>query len=450
MVDENRIHPPKGMRDWSPREVRLRQQLMDVIARTYRLYGYSPVDTPALENLEVLLGKGGGENEKLLFKVLKRGGDLQRAQAGDLADLGLRFDLTVPLARYVAVHLNDLPKVFRCYRMAPVWRADKPQRGRFREFYQCDIDVVGADSDAYEVEILTASERTLNALGLGEVRLRLSDKRLLTHVLRALGVEGEKTAGVCICLDKLDKKPIEDVMQEVRDLMGDSDSFHKLRDWVAEMKGGEAERLVPAEFLQFLHSQDMELKGILDHLWSIVETCRQINPKSRVEFDPLLVRGMDYYTGPVFEAGIEGVPFSLGGGGRYDGLIGLFAGRAIPAVGFSIGFERILTLLMEASGEASGDRHKVFLARTGQGDAEIHRMAEWLRCEGIPVEASYLKEGLGQQMKAAEASGAGYAVRGFDSERKVLMVRRLSDRQDTEMTLEQLRKALGLPGSGPS
>jgi histidyl-tRNA synthetase len=442
MVDENRIHPPKGMRDWNPREALVRQRLMESIARSYRLYGFSPIGTPALENLEVLLGKGGGENEKLLFKVMKRGEDLERSAPGDWADLGLRFDLTVPLARYVANHLNELPKVFRCYHVAPVWRADKPQKGRAREFWQCDIDIVGASSPAYEVEILTASERALNALGVGRVRLRLSDKRLLPRVMGALGVPSAAVPTVCVALDKMDKKGVNEVMEEVRQALPDTAVFHKVREWVLGMRTGEAARLVPDEFLAALGTRDGELKAVLDNLWNIAEECRQVNPDTSVEFDPLLVRGMDYYTGPVFEAALEGAAFSVGGGGRYDGLVGLFAGRPIPAVGFSIGFERILNALMEKEGAAPILCPKVFLANTGQGDLEVHRMAERMRGEGVPVEASYMKEGMGQQMKAAEASGAVYAVKGWDPDRKVLQVRRLADRQDSEMTVEQLKQAL--------
>ena len=442
MADETKIHPPKGMRDWAPKEVQLRQHLMESIAASYRLYGFSPIDTPAVENIEVLLGKGGGENEKLLFKILKRGEELERAQGGDWADMGLRFDLTVPLARYVANHLNDLPKVFRCYHLAPVWRADRPQKGRFREFYQCDIDIVGAPSSAYEVEVLTASERALNSLGIGRVRLRLSDKRLLPMVLSSLGVPGNQTGSVGAALDKIDKKGVADVLKEIEGLLVNPALFQKVRDWVTEMRNGAGARRVPSEFLQALGSKAEGLKAVLDNLEAIVETCRQINPETSVEFDPLLVRGMDYYTGPVFEAGLEGVSFSVGGGGRYDGLIGLFAGKPIPAVGFSIGFERILSVLMEREGTLSFGAHKVFLANWGQGDGETQRLAEDLRQKGVPVEASYLKEGLGPQMKAAEASGAIYAIKGWDSERQILSIRRLSDRQDGEMTVEQLKNTL--------
>ncbi|MEK6605778.1 MAG: ATP phosphoribosyltransferase regulatory subunit, partial [Nitrospirota bacterium] len=207
------IGPPTGMRDWLPQDALLRQHLMETIGKVYRLYGYLPIDTPVMEDLSVLLGKGGGENEKLLFKILKRGEKLTEAQAagGDLADQGLRFDLTVPLARFVATHQGKLPKVFRRYHIAPVWRADRPQKGRFREFYQCDIDVVGGASPDYEVEIITATERVLKELNLGKYRFRLSDKRLLPLVLEGYGVPKEHILPITIVLDKLDKLSLDEI-----------------------------------------------------------------------------------------------------------------------------------------------------------------------------------------------------------------------------------------------
>src|SRR5437773_4846510 len=201
------IGPPTGMRDWLPQDALLRQRLMETISSVYRLYGYLPIDTPAMEDLSVLEGKGGGENDKLLFKILKRGDKLARAQpeGTDLADYGLRFDLTVPLARFVASHQGKLPKIFRRYHITPVWHADRPQLGRYREFYQCDIDVVGGAGPAYEAEVITATERVLAALKLGTYRFRVSDKRLLPLILQGFDVAEERISPVLIALDKLDK-----------------------------------------------------------------------------------------------------------------------------------------------------------------------------------------------------------------------------------------------------
>src|SRR6059036_4292164 len=208
------IGPPTGMRDWLPQDALLRQRLMETISSVYRLYGYLPVGNPGMEGLAGLLGKGGGENEKLLFKILKRGEKLAQAKPDELADYGLRYDLTVPLARFVATHQGKIPKVFRRYHIGPVWRADRPQKGRFREFYQCDIDVVGGSSSAYEVEVITATERVLKELSLGKYRFRLSDKRLLPLVLQGFGVSEREIGPITVALDKLDKVPLDTVCEE--------------------------------------------------------------------------------------------------------------------------------------------------------------------------------------------------------------------------------------------
>jgi len=209
------IGPPTGMRDWLPQDALLRQQLMEAISSVYRLYGYLPIDTPVMEDLAVLLGKGGGENEKLLFKILKRGEKLAQAKDDELADYGLRYDLTVPLARFVATHQGKIPKVFRRYHIGPVWRADRPQKGRYREFYQCDIDVVGGSSSAYEVEIITATERVLKELSLGKYRFRLSDKRLLPLLLQGLEVPEEQINPIAMLFDKLDKVSTSQITSEL-------------------------------------------------------------------------------------------------------------------------------------------------------------------------------------------------------------------------------------------
>src|SRR2546423_7409394 len=224
------IGPPTGMRDWLPQETLRRQRLMETIGSVYQLYGYLPIDPPAMEELEGLLGKGGGENEKLLFKILKRGDKLAQAEQErkDLADYGLRFDLTVPLARFVATHQGKLPKIFRRYHIGPVWRADRPQLGRYREFYQCDIDVVGGTSTAYEIEIITATERVLARLNLGKYRFRLSDKRLLPLLLRGFGVAETNIGSITITLDKLDKGDIAQVRRELDAVLApDSEPWKK-------------------------------------------------------------------------------------------------------------------------------------------------------------------------------------------------------------------------------
>ena len=446
------IGPPTGMRDWLPQDALLRQSLMETISKVYRLYGYLPIDTPAMEDLSVLLGKGGGENEKLLFKILKRGEKLAAAQEadGDLADYGLRFDLTVPLARFVATHQGKLPKVFRRYHIAPVWRADRPQKGRFREFYQCDIDVVGGASPAYEVEIITATERVLKELSLGKYRFRLSDKRLLPLVLRGFGVFEEQIGPLTIALDKMDKVPLDAICDEVgKVLFAKKDVSRKVQNFIRATadirKPGSAVTYTFFDELrrEFVNSAiRKELEDIHQNVFNIISSIHSTNqtssiiPAFPIVFDPILVRGMDYYTGPVYEAVVEGYPSAILGGGRYDGLIGRFAGKDIPAVGCSIGFERILSILQERKpGQPSATASRVLLVNDGQPSDLLQRQAEQLRSAGLSVETYLDQDDLGKQFKYAETAGVLWAIRRFDPAASSVTVRYLPKRRDLTMPL---------------
>lgn len=444
------IGPPTGMRDWLPQDALLRQHLMETIGRVYRLYGYLPIDTPVMEDLSVLLGKGGGENEKLLFKIMKRGEKLAEAQAsgGDLADQGLRFDLTVPLARFVATHQGKLPKVFRRYHIAPVWRADRPQKGRFREFYQCDIDVVGGASPEYEVEIITATERVLKELNLGKYRFRLSDKRLLPLLLEGYGVPTEHIGPLTIVLDKLDKLSLDAICAEIRTLLPDSPAvsekvaaFVREADPLRRCDGGPA----PDEFFDKIlrelaqASVRAELVSVHAHLVGIIRSLLGINKDSRIVFDPILVRGMDYYTGPVYEAVVDGYPSSVLGGGRYDGLIGRFAGKDIPAVGCSIGFERILSILQERTlGPGADALARVLLVNDGHGADLLQRQAEQLRSAGLCIETYLDRDDPGKQFKYAEAACIKWAIKSFAAATSMVTVRYLPERRDLTISLADL------------
>lgn len=454
------IGPPTGMRDWLPQDALLRQRLMETISSVYRLYGYLPIDTPAMEDLAVLLGKGGGENEKLLFKVLKRGEKLAQAKDDELADYGLRYDLTVPLARFVATHQGKIPKVFRRYHIGPVWRADRPQKGRFREFYQCDIDVVGGSSSAYEVEVITATERVLKELSLGRYRFRLSDKRLLPLVLQGFGVAKNQVGPILIALDKLDKD-VNQARREIDDVLSHHPEPWKkvtallLRAYaVRQHDTGRHERM--AEFKKYWDSIDhptirADIANILTNLQTIIASVQSINPESSIVFDPLLVRGMDYYTGPVYEAVVEGFSSSILGGGRYDELIGQFAGKKIPAVGCSIGFERILSLLQEqelkkASPQSSRVLPRVLLIRDGVDTIHLHQQAEklreGLRSEGIGVEVYLDDDDVGRQFKYAETAGITWAIKRFDAASSSVTVRYLPERTDLTLSMSEFKARL--------
>ncbi len=456
------IGPPTGMRDWLPQDALRRQQLMETISRVYRLYGYLPIDTPAMEDLAVLLGKGGGENEKLLFKILKRGEKLAQAK-DELADYGLRYDLTVPLARFVATHQGEIPKIFRRYHIAPVWRADRPQKGRFREFYQCDIDVVNGATSDYEVEIITATERVLKELNLGPYRFRLSDKRLLPLLLEGCGVSGQQVGPLLIAFDKLDK----DVNQARREtqaiLPQDSQPgkwvdtfilrFHALRPHETsrhERMDELARFLDPAKdpqlrFLDPIKNPKLrtEIDNVLEGLKAITASVLAINPASSIVFDPILVRGMDYYTGPIYEAVVEGFPSAILGGGRYDGLIGQFAGKKISAVGCSLGFERILAILQgRAIGQSGTAAPRALLICDNEDPERLQQQAERLRNEGLSVETYLDPDDVGKQFKYAEAAGITWAIKRFDAASASVTARYLPERRDLTLSMPEFKTLL--------
>jgi histidyl-tRNA synthetase len=313
------------MRDIVPPEAELRRRVANRILDVYAGYGYEVIETPALEELDVLVGSDGGDNEKLIFKVLKRGAKLddELRRGGELADAGLRFDLTVPLARFVANHLNDLPMPFKVAHIAPVWRAERPQRGRFREFTQCDIDIVGEPSIAAEVELCSATLDVLGQIGIGGGTVRLNDRRLLrAAVQRYLGPVNNAGA-VYIALDKLDKIGADAVAAELAGY--DGDGVQALLKWLQE---GDIS-VGPDEVAE-------DLAKTLGSLARLGHSAR---------FDPTLVRGMGYYTGQIFEVSHPDVPYSLAGGGRYDGMTARFGAPGLPMCGFSIGFERVCELV---------------------------------------------------------------------------------------------------------
>jgi histidyl-tRNA synthetase len=345
--------------------------------------------------------------------------------------------MTVPLARYYANHANDLPKPFRCSHIGPVWRADRPQRGRFREFYQCDIDIVGGASDSYEVELLLATDRVLKALGVGKFKIRISDKSLLTAVLRRIGTPVEKLAGVAVAIDKMDKLSFEDVKKEIAGLGLEADNLEKISLFLNSAKSG---------FLDLELFKEVKITELAKKIQSIRDRVKAVNPEANVVFDPLLVRGFDYYTGPVFEINVEDkdFSFSIGGGGRYDGLIEKLGGpKDTPAVGLSLGFERILTILMEKNqADSQAPAARVLLANNGQSEKEILELAEKLRSAGLQVETVLEGKKLGQQLEAAQKAGIEFAVTSYTAGSETLKVRRLSTREDKEMGIEELKSSV--------
>jgi len=316
------INPPRGMRDFLPAEKAKRESVLGVIRGVYRSFGFQEVETPALENLDRLTSGQGGDNEKLAYRVMKRGAELDSAlesleSSDQLADLGLRFDLTVPLTRFYATNRASLPSVFKAIQMGPVWRAERPQKGRYRQFIQCDIDIIGDDSVLAEIELLTASLAALDAIGLESSVIRVNHRLLLAEVLDDLGVAEADRSSAMIIIDKLDKIEISGVVTELTERFGEGVG-NSAKTWLE----GISTSSVPS---------------VLEPLFEAVG--------SRLRFDPTLVRGMGYYTGTIFEIELPGTGSAIGGGGRYDGMVGRWLGTDVPAVGISIGFERVVELV---------------------------------------------------------------------------------------------------------
>jgi histidyl-tRNA synthetase len=347
------VNPPRGMRDFLPADKARRERVLAIIRDRYRAHGFDEIETPVVEDYDRLHAGIGGDNEKLSFSVLKRGLDADgiRAAAEDpaaLADLGLRYDLTVPLARFYASHRGELPGVFRAIQIAPVWRAERPQKGRYRQFVQCDIDIIGDASARAEAELITATLDTLEALGLEGARVRINDRRVLDGMLAAFGFAADQRPGVLITIDKLDKIGATGVAAELRERGADADAVDAFERFLTRPQ---TQELIPYGERQIRRAlPDGIPDDVVAHLVALGDAVAAARPSVDGEglplvFDPFLVRGMGYYTGTIFELAHPSVPFSLGGGGRYDGMIGRFLGTDVPAVGFSIGFERIVDLV---------------------------------------------------------------------------------------------------------
>ncbi|CCZ95287.1 histidine--tRNA ligase [Corallococcus sp. CAG:1435] len=332
--------PTKGMRDFLPKEFALRQHILSTIQKTYESFGFNRIETPSVENLALLTSKQGGDNEKLIFKILKRGEKLENAAADDLCDLGLRYDLTVPLARFYANNVGQLPSVFKAIQMDNVWRADRPQRGRFRQFVQCDIDIIGEPSNLAETDLIIATTSALANLGFNDVTVRISDRRLLNALAEYCGFTEEQKPSVFIALDKLDKIGVVGVLQEVEAIApGKSENFINFIS-IITASSNPFEACVE----QLGSYLPEEVKNNLQEILYVTNNCIK---NGKVVFDVTLVRGMGYYTGTIYEISVEGMTSSVGGGGRYDKMIGKITGNDVPACGFSIGFERIALLMQE-------------------------------------------------------------------------------------------------------
>ena len=350
--------PVTGMKEILPEEMKIRNYVMDVIKETYSAFGFTQIETPCVENIANLSNKQGGENEKLIFKILKRGEklNLETAQTEmDVVDNGLRYDLTVPLVRFYSNNANNLPSPFKALQMGNVWRADRPQRGRYRQFMQCDIDILGEPSNLAEIELILATTTTLGKLGFKNFQIRINERRILKAMAAYSGFPEESYDSVFIILDKMDKIGLEGVKEELIKYDFDEESVEKYTNLFKEIENKENPVTYLAEKLDGF--MDDDVKQWMEEISDSVRATKA--SEFEIVFDPTLVRGMSYYTGTIFEIAIPEFGGSCGGGGRYDKMVGNFTGRDVPACGFSIGFERIVLLLMEQGFKVPTENKKV-------------------------------------------------------------------------------------------
>ncbi|MBK7392518.1 MAG: histidine--tRNA ligase [Chloracidobacterium sp.] len=435
--------PARGMRDFLPADVRKRNYVIGIIKSVYESYGFEPLETPSVENLETLMGKYGDEGNQLVFKILKRGEKLRlktgdgrhELKESDLSDLALRYDLTVPLARVVANNKNDLPKFFKRYQIQPVWRADRPARGRFREFYQCDVDAIGSSSMVVEGELMSAVSDILKRLGFTDFTIRLNHRQVLTDILDTAGVPEELHTDALVAIDKLDKIGADGVATEL--------SERGISDVASTMLMG-----IFAETQEILNQEKDINRTIVANLINIVsnETLTELGQilkfadKAPILIDPSLARGLSYYTGAIMEVTVPDLAGSLGGGGRYDGLIGMFGKEQIPACGFSLGLERILVVMDEKNmfPPEIADSTPADVLVTIWNEETISsslKLATELRNQGLRVTVYPEAEKLGKQFKYADTIGIPYVCVAGDDEIKAGKVKLKNMKTGEESTL---------------
>lgn len=347
-----------GMKDILPEEMFIRDYLINIIKKTYGSFGFTSIETPAMEHIENLLSKQGGDNEKLIFKILKRGEKLKLENINDendLVDAGLRYDLTLPLARYYSNNQANLPNPFKALQIGNVYRADRPQKGRFRQFTQCDIDILGEASNLAEIELILATTKALSEIAKGKhFTVRINDRRILMAMALYAGYDEDNIGNVFIILDKMDKIGMDGVKKELTELDGEEKCSKYLSLFEGLKDNTKAVLSLKDKLKGFIED------GVLEGLCEIMDTVLEVNINDfSLVFDPTLVRGMGYYTGTIFEVSMEGFSGSVAGGGRYDKMIGRFTGNDTPACGFSIGFERIITILLDAGFKIPDESRKI-------------------------------------------------------------------------------------------
>ncbi len=403
-----KINPVKGTNDYLPEQVRLRDYLQSQILNVYVENGFEHIITPVIEDAENLDKSDGGENLNLIFNILKRGDKLESVinkgvtveNQNELSDLGLRYDLTLPLSRYIANNQNELLMPMKCIQIDRVYRAERPQKGRLREFIQCDIDIIGSESYDSELELILTTVKALKAIGLSDFTVKINDRRLLTNVLTKLGFDRDLDS-VCISFDKMDKIGLDGVCAELSEKEFSAEAVENFREFLSRDS-------ITLDYIgEFLTEEDAEP---VESLKNIIAMCNELSDNSfNIEFDLSLVRGQGYYTGTVFEVVSNEFKGSVAGGGRYDKLIGKFIGRDIPAVGFSIGFERIFAILSENGAACAETKKRIALLYDEGQVAEAVKEADKLRAEGLIVSLFVKPKKTGKFIDKLEEKGfAGF------------------------------------------
>ena len=404
--------PVNGMKDILPYEMEVRDYVTSIIKETYRSFGFTPIETPAMESIGNLSNKQGGENEKLIFKVMKRGEKLNIPEATteeDVVDFGMRYDLTVPLCRFYSNHANELTSPFKSLQIGSVWRADRPQRGRYRQFTQCDIDILGEPSNLAEIELILATTTTLGRIGFKNFEIRINERRILKAMAAYAGFAEEDYDSIFITLDKMDKIGLDGVSKELLEDGYPQESIDKYVGLFAALEGVKDVAAGMDVLLEKLGEfLDEEVADWMREIATAVNATKEA--EFTLVFDPTLVRGMSYYTGTIFEIAIPEFGGSCGGGGRYDKMIGNFTGQNTPACGFSIGFERIILLLMEQGFKVPGANKKVaYLVEKGYPAdklAEVMAQAKAARAEGQTVLVVRMNKN--KKFQKEQLSQAGY------------------------------------------
>ena len=435
---------PKGTRDFSPEEMMRRTYIFDTIKSVFRLFGYAPLETPSMENLSTLLGKYGDEGDKLLFKILNSGdygaklSEEELRQASKISEKGLRYDLTVPFARYVVQHQNEIVFPFKRYQIQPVWRADRPQKGRYREFYQCDVDVIGSTSLLSEVELVDIVSRVFSKLGIS-VTLKMNNRKILFGIAESIG-HADKMIDITVAIDKLDKIGLDNVKAELRERGIDDEAISKLQP-ILELSGTNAEKL--EKLSSVIGASETGMKGI-DEMRTIFSNVEALGINLTPELDLSLARGLNYYTGAIFE--VKANDFQIGsisGGGRYDDLTGIFGMPGMSGVGISFGADRIYDVMLGLNlfPEELACSTKVFFVNLGENEqlASMRLISE-LRNKGIAAEIYPESAKMKKQMEYANRRGIPYVViiGSNELERKVATLKDMRSGEQRELSFEEL------------